>query len=57
MTGRGVRAYGLRIPPEFTSYIQPFVKHAMAKYGKNLAIAAADHDYATTPRCTPPRWP
>lgn len=36
----------LRIPPEFTSYIQPFVKHAMAKYGKNLAIANADHDYA-----------
>ncbi|RYG13686.1 MAG: ethanolamine utilization protein EutJ [Burkholderiales bacterium] len=36
----------LRIPPEFTSYIQPFVKHAMGKYGKNLAIANADHDYA-----------
>ncbi len=36
----------LRIPPEFTSYVQPFVKHAMAKYGKNLAIANADHDYA-----------
>lgn len=36
----------LRIPPEFTSYIQPFVKHAMAKYGKNVAIANADHDYA-----------
>lgn len=36
----------LRIPPEFTAYIQPFVKHAMAKYGKNLAIANADHDYA-----------
>ncbi len=35
-----------RIPPEFTSYVQPFVKHAMAKYGKNLAIANADHDYA-----------
>ena len=36
----------LRIPPEYTSYIQPFVKHAMGKYGKNLAIAVADHDYA-----------
>jgi branched-chain amino acid transport system substrate-binding protein len=36
----------LRIPPEFTSYVEPFVKHAMAKYGKNLAIANADHDYA-----------
>lgn len=36
----------LRIPPEFTSYIQPFIKHAMSKYGKNLALADADHDYA-----------
>lgn len=36
----------LRIPPEFTSYIPAFVKHAMNKYGKNLAIANADHDYA-----------
>ena len=45
VTARGNRMT-LRIPPEFTSYIQPFVKHAMAKYGKNLAIAAADHDYA-----------
>ena len=36
----------LRIPPEFTSYIQPFIKHAMGKFGKNIAIADADHDYA-----------
>ena len=36
----------LRIPPEFTSYVKPFVTHAMSKYGKNLAIANADHDYA-----------
>jgi len=36
----------LRIPPEFTSYIQPFIKHAMSKFGKNVAIADADHDYA-----------
>lgn len=36
----------LRIPPEYTSYIQPFVKHAMGKFGKNLGIADADHDYA-----------
>lgn len=36
----------LRIPPEYTSYIQPFVKHAMTKFGKNLGIADADHDYA-----------
>jgi branched-chain amino acid transport system substrate-binding protein len=45
VTARGNKLT-LRIPPEFTTYIQPFVKHAMAKYGKNLAIAAADHDYA-----------
>lgn len=36
----------LRIPPEFTSYVKPFVNHSMGKYGKNLAIANADHDYA-----------
>lgn len=36
----------LRIPPEFTSYVKPFVNHSMTKYGKNLAIANADHDYA-----------
>lgn len=36
----------LRIPPEFTAYVEPFVKHAMGKYGKTLAIANADHDYA-----------
>jgi branched-chain amino acid transport system substrate-binding protein len=45
VTARGNKLT-LRIPPEFTSYIQPFVKHAMSKYGKNLAIANADHDYA-----------
>lgn len=36
----------IRIPPEYTAYVQPFVKHTMGKYGKNLAIANADHDYA-----------
>lgn len=45
VTARGNKMT-LRIPPEFTTYIEPFVKHAMGKYGKNLAIAAADHDYA-----------
>jgi branched-chain amino acid transport system substrate-binding protein len=45
VTARGNKLT-LRIPPEFTTYIQPFVKHAMAKYGKNVAIAAADHEYA-----------
>ena len=36
----------LRIPPEFTSYIEPFVKYEMGKFGKSVAIANADHDYA-----------
>lgn len=45
VTARGNKLT-LRIPPEFTSYVGPFVKHAMDKYGKNVAIANADHDYA-----------
>jgi branched-chain amino acid transport system substrate-binding protein len=45
VTARGNKLT-LRIPPEFTSYVQPFIKHTMGKYGKNLAIANADHDYA-----------
>ena len=45
VTARGNKLT-LRIPPEFTTYIQPFIKHAMGKYGKNVAIASADHDYA-----------
>ena len=36
----------LRIPPEFTSYIVPFTKYEMGKFGKNVGIADADHDYA-----------
>ena len=45
ITARGNKMT-LRIPPEFTTYIQPFIKHAMDKFGKNIAIADADHDYA-----------
>ena len=45
ITARGNKMT-LRIPPEFTSYIQPFIRHAMGKYGKTVAIADADHDYA-----------
>jgi branched-chain amino acid transport system substrate-binding protein len=45
VTARGNKLT-LRIPPEFTNYIEPFTKYAMAKYGKNIAIADADHDYA-----------
>jgi branched-chain amino acid transport system substrate-binding protein len=36
----------LRIPPEFTDYIQPFTKYTMARYGKNVAMIDGDHDYA-----------
>lgn len=45
VTARGNKLT-LRIPPEFTAYVQPFVAHAMKKYGKTVAIANADHDYA-----------
>lgn len=45
VTSRGNKLT-LRIPPEFTTYVEPFVRHAMTKYGKNVAIANADHDYA-----------
>ncbi|MCM5678092.1 ABC transporter substrate-binding protein [Schlegelella sp. S2-27] len=45
ITARGNKMT-IRIPPEFTGYVQPFINHAMAKYGKSLAIANADHDYA-----------
>ncbi|MFT4194418.1 ABC transporter substrate-binding protein [Ottowia sp.] len=36
----------LRIPPEFTEYIEPFTKYTMGKWGKNVGLAPADHDYA-----------
>ncbi|HZW13173.1 MAG TPA: ABC transporter substrate-binding protein [Noviherbaspirillum sp.] len=45
VTARGNKLT-IRIPPEFTGYIDPFVKTMMTKYGKNVAIAGADHDYA-----------
>ncbi|MEC4722051.1 ABC transporter substrate-binding protein [Noviherbaspirillum sp. CPCC 100848] len=45
VTARGNKLT-VRIPPEFTGYVDPFIKHAMSKYGKNAAIANADHDYA-----------
>lgn len=35
----------VRLPPEFTSYIPPFIDHAMKQFGKNVGIASADHDY------------
>lgn len=35
-----------RIPPEFTTYIEPFTRYAMGKFGKKVGIAVGDHDYA-----------
>ena len=35
----------LRIPPEFTTYIEPFSKYVMERYGKKVAMIGADHDY------------
>ena len=45
VTARGNKLT-IRIPPEFTGYVDPFVKTTMSKFGKNVAIANADHDYA-----------
>jgi len=45
ITARGNKLT-LRIPPNFTGYIDPFIKTQMAKYGNKVAIANADHDYA-----------
>ena len=36
----------MRIPPEFTSYVLPFSRYTMGKFGKNVGIADADHEYA-----------
>ena len=45
VTERGNKM-SIRIPPDFTIYLEPFIKTEMTKYGKNVAIANADHDYA-----------
>jgi len=45
ITARGNKLT-LRIPPDFTNYVVPFTKYTMGKFGKNVAIADADHDYA-----------
>ena len=36
----------IRIPPEINNYVQPFIRYEMGKFGKNVGIANADHDYA-----------
>ncbi|MBN9338917.1 MAG: ABC transporter substrate-binding protein [Comamonadaceae bacterium] len=45
ITSRGNKLT-LRIPPEFTSYIEPFSKYTMERFGKKVAMVGADHDYA-----------
>lgn len=36
----------IRIPPAYTGYIEPFVKAQMKRFGKNVALVPAEHDYA-----------
>lgn len=36
----------VRIPPEFTGYIDAFSNYALEHYGKKLGIAGATHEYA-----------
>lgn len=45
MTERGNKLT-MRIPPTFDGYIEPFIKHSVATFGKKLGMASADHDYA-----------
>lgn len=45
ITNRGNKLT-LRIPPEFTTYIEPFSSYLMQRYGKKVAMVGADHDYA-----------
>lgn len=36
----------IRIPPAYTGYIEPFINTQMKRFGKKVALAPADHDYA-----------
>ena len=45
MTERGNKLT-LRIPPSFAGYVQPFINVQMKTFGKKLAMAGGDHDYA-----------
>ncbi|GAA5234353.1 ABC transporter substrate-binding protein [Verticiella sediminum] len=36
----------IRIPPAYTGYIDPFINAQMQRFGKKVALAPADHDYA-----------
>ena len=45
VTARG-NTLTLRIPPSFDVYIEPFVQYEMKRFGKKLAMAGGDHEYA-----------
>jgi len=47
MTERGNKLT-LRIPPSFAGYIEPFSAYEMKRFGKKVALAGGDHDYAKT---------
>jgi len=36
----------VRMPPSFLGYVEPFVKSAMANYGKKVGLIPGNHDYA-----------
>ena len=36
----------LRIPPAYDIYIEPFIGYEMKRFGKKLAMAGGDHEYA-----------
>ncbi len=36
----------LRIPPTYDTYIEPFIDYEMKHFGKKLAMAGGDHEYA-----------
>jgi branched-chain amino acid transport system substrate-binding protein len=51
MTERGNKLT-IRIPPSFAGYIEPFSAYEMKRFGKKVALAGGDHDYAKTWRET-----
>ncbi|QIL79768.1 ABC transporter substrate-binding protein [Diaphorobacter sp. HDW4A] len=45
ITGRGNKLT-VRIPPDFTTYIAPYSRYVMQRFGKKAALVGADYDYA-----------
>lgn len=45
ITDRG-NTLTLRIPPAYDNYVEPFVGYEMKRFGKKLAMAGGDHEYA-----------